>query len=240
MDIRLARDLGMSDRVQRLSVGHMGCYAALPGLGTAADYVAVRGRPALLLCAELTSLHVQPPSTDPQQMVAHALFSDAAAAAVIVPGGPGFAVTDVASVTDATTADQMTWDVTDLGFRMGLSNKVPDILAGHVVPLVTGLLDRHGLSVSDVDGWAVHPGGPRILDVVQRELGLGPAELGPSRAQLAEHGNSSSPTVLLILETLARAGIMTVTAGSRPATVLALAFGPGLTLYGALLAATAR
>ena len=240
LDILLARDLGLAPSAQRLFVGHMGCYAALPGLGTAADYVAVRGRPALLLCAELTSLHVQPPSTDPQQMVAHALFSDAAAAAVIVPGGPGFAVTDVASVTDATTADQMTWDVTDLGFRMGLSNKVPDILAGHVVPLVTGLLDRHGLSVSDVDGWAVHPGGPRILDVVQRELGLGPAELGPSRAQLAEHGNSSSPTVLLILETLARAGIMTVTAGSRPATVLALAFGPGLTLYGALLAATVR
>jgi predicted naringenin-chalcone synthase len=33
LDILLARDLGMSDSVQRLHVGHMGCYAALPGLG---------------------------------------------------------------------------------------------------------------------------------------------------------------------------------------------------------------
>ena len=47
---------------QRLFVGHMGCYAALPGLGAVADFVAARGRPALLLCAELTSLHVQPPA----------------------------------------------------------------------------------------------------------------------------------------------------------------------------------
>ena len=47
---------------QRLFVGHMGCYAALPGLGAASDFVAARGRPALLLCAELTSLHVQPPA----------------------------------------------------------------------------------------------------------------------------------------------------------------------------------
>ena len=49
-------------RVQRLFVGHMGCYAALPGLGAVADFVVARGRPAVLLCLELTSLHVQPPT----------------------------------------------------------------------------------------------------------------------------------------------------------------------------------
>ena len=71
LDILLARDMGMSSGVQRLFVGHMGCYAALPGLGTAADFVVARGRPALLLCAELTSLHIQPSGTrtDIQQMV---------------------------------------------------------------------------------------------------------------------------------------------------------------------------
>ena len=91
LDILLARDLGMSQDVQRLHIGHMGCYAALPGLGAVADYVTARQRPAVLLCLELTSLHVQPTTDtaragtptpeDLQQMVAHALFSDAAAAA---------------------------------------------------------------------------------------------------------------------------------------------------------------
>ena len=52
------------------------------------------------------------------------------------PSAKGYRLLDVVSVTDATAADQMTWDVTDLGFRMGLSNRVPDVLDAHVGPLV--------------------------------------------------------------------------------------------------------
>jgi alkylresorcinol/alkylpyrone synthase len=230
LDILLARDLGLSADTQRLFVGHMGCYAALPGLAAVGDYVTARARPALLLCAELTSLHLQPAKTrvDTQQIVAHALFSDAAAAAVVVPGGGGYAVREVASVTDTSTADHMTWDVTDLGFRMGLSSKVPQVLSQYVRPLVDGLLARHGLARSDVDGWAVHPGGPRILNVVERDLGLTADQMAASRATLAEDGNCSSPTVLLIIDRLRRQP-------EPPARIVALAFGPGLTLYAALL-----
>ncbi|MGE5830255.1 MAG: type III polyketide synthase [Micromonosporaceae bacterium] len=228
LDILLARDLGLPPDARRVFVGHMGCYAALPGLGVAADYVTLHGRPAVLLCVELPSLHVQPPTVDPQQVVAHALFSDAAVAAVLVPGSGPHGVQEVASVTDAASADHMTWQVTDLGFRMGLSPHVPDVLAHHVGPLVHDVLGRHDLSVSDVDGWAVHPGGPRILDVVQHGLGLSRDALAASRACLAEHGNCSSPTVLLILDALRRAR-----PGAHP--LVLLAFGPGLTLFCALI-----
>ena len=93
LDLVLARDMGMDPTVQRLLVGHMGCYAALPAFGAVADFVVARGRPAVLLCVELTSLHIQPATDDVSQMVAHALFSDAAAAVVLRPddddGGPG-------------------------------------------------------------------------------------------------------------------------------------------------------
>ncbi len=239
VDIQLARDLGMSAAVQRLVVGHMGCYAALPGLGAVSDFVSARGRPAVLLCLELTSLHVQPPSGDVDQMVAHALFSDAAAAIVVEPDvGPvlepaGLAVVDVVARTDVSTADHMTWDVTDLGFRMGLSPRVPDVLAEHVRSVVDGLLARHGLRTQDIDGWAVHPGGPRILDVVGERLGLPEGALDASRSTLRDHGNCSSATVLLVLDEIRR---------SRPPRpggyVVAMAFGPGLTLYAALLRAT--
>ena len=184
LDILLARDLGMTDDVQRLHIGHMGCYAALPGLGAVSDFTAARGRPSVLLCLELTSLHVQPstPSVssgrptpaDLQQMVAHALFSDAAAAVVLSRGarrggaGSGLEVVDVVARTDVGTADHMTWDVTDLGFKMGLDPRVPDVLARHARPVVEELLGRHGLAVADVAGWAVHPGGRRIVEVVGR------------------------------------------------------------------------
>jgi alkylresorcinol/alkylpyrone synthase len=226
LDILLARDLGMAPGTQRLFIGHMGCYAALPGLGVVRDFVHAHGRPAVLLCAELTSLHVQPPTADPEQIVAHALFSDAAAAAVLLPSGPGYEVLDVDAVTDVTAAELMTWDVTDLGFRMGLSQHVPEVLDGYVADLVDGVLGRHGLTRADVDGWAVHPGGPRILDVVRNRLELAPEALDASRRVLAEHGNCSSPTVLMIVDALCAA---------RPRHVLAMAFGPGLTLYATLL-----
>ncbi|GAB2582708.1 chalcone synthase [Paractinoplanes abujensis] len=230
LDILLARDLGMSPSVQRLFVGHMGCYAALPGLGAAADFVTARQQPALLLCAELTSLHLQPAAvrTDFQQIVSHALFSDAAAAVALTPGGPGLVVQDVAAVTDTTTADHMTWEVTDLGFRMGLSAQVPAVLELHVRKLVDDLLNRNGLTIGDVDGWAVHPGGPKILDVVQARLGLDDSALAASREVLSAYGNCSSPTVLLVLDALRRRA-------APPRRVVMLAFGPGLTLYGTLL-----
>lgn len=228
VDIRVAADLGMAPDVQRLVVGHMGCYAALPGLGAVTDFAVARGRPAVLLCLELTSLHVQPPTADMGQVVAHALFGDAAAAVVVEPApAEGPSVLDVVALTDPGTADHMTWDVTDHGFRMGLSPEVPAVLARHVGPMVAGLLERHGLRPAEVDAWAVHPGGPRILDTVATGLDLPTGALDASRRVLAERGNCSSSTVLMVLEELRpRPG--------RPA--VALAFGPGLTLYAALLA----
>ena len=228
LDILLARDLGMAPATQRLAIGHMGCYAALPGLGLASDFVRARQRPAVLLCTELTSLHIQPPTRDAEQIVAHALFSDAAGAVVLRPDSDGYQVLDVASVTDVATAEYMTWEVTDLGFRMGLSPRVPDVLDQHVEALVDRLLAGNGLTRAAVDGWAVHPGGPRILTVVQQRLGLTDEQLAPSRSVLAEHGNCSSPTVLMILDRVRQLD-------PAPEHVVALAFGPGLTLYGALL-----
>ena len=231
IDIQLARDLGMSTAVQRLLVGHMGCYAAIPGLGSAADFVTARGGPAVLLCLELPSLHVQPPSPDLDQVLAHALFGDAAAAAVVQQAGSGgFTVVDVQARTDVTTADHMTWDVTDLGFRMGLSPRVPAVLARHVRDVVDTLLARNHLVQSDVDAWAVHPGGKRILEVVDERLGLPAGALDPSYQVLERYGNCSSATVLLVLDRLRAAGA--VNPGRH---AVALAFGPGLTLYTALL-----
>jgi len=229
LDILLARDLAMAPDTQRVFVGHMGCYAALPGLGVAADYVAMHGRPAALLCVELPSLHVQPSERDLQQVVAHALFSDAAAAVVLVPDGSGPRMRRLVARTDTTTADHMTWQITDLGFRMGLSPQVPDALARHVEPAVGELLAGTGLALGDVAAWAVHPGGPRILDVVREQLDLPGAALDVSTGVLAEHGNCSSATVLLILDELLRRP------GGLAGPVAAMAFGPGLTLYAALL-----
>lgn len=229
LDIQLARDLGMSPTLQRVVIGHMGCYAALPGLATVTDYVAARRRPAVLLSAELTSLHRQAGGADIEQVVTHALFADACAALVVEPGSSarGLEVLDVTTLTDTSTTDHMSWEVTDLGFRMGLSPRVPEVVRRHVGGLVASLLAPHGLTTRDVEHWAIHPGGPRIIDAVGDQLGLNQTQLAPSYGVLRDFGNCSSATVLLVLERL-----QPVAAGEY---AVALTFGPGLTLCAALL-----
>lgn len=238
LNVLLARDMSMRPDLRTLMIGHMGCYAAIPALGAAADYVTAHQRPALVLCIELTSLHLQPAQEVPhpltgdavQQMIVHALFGDAAAAVVLTPDTAAGAleVVEVAAMTDTTTADMMTWDVTDVGFRMGLSSQVPDVLGKHVRPATEQMLARHGLTLDDVDGWVVHPGGPRILETVGEALELDGQDVQASRDVLKEYGNCSSTTVLMILDR-ARAQ---VPAGGH---IVVLAFGPGLTLYATLL-----
>lgn len=233
IDIRLARDLGMAEDLQRVFIGHMGCHAALPALDVGRRYVATEGRPALVLCLELPSLHLQPSTASLEDIVIQALFSDAAAALVIEPGTTsqgGFVVLDSSTITDADSADAMTWTISDHGFRMTLSRHVPDILANLLGPMIDELLGRNGLSRASVDHWAVHPGGPRVLDVVAARMQLGTDALSTSRSVLSNHGNCSSATIPLVLEAL----------WNRPECnaddyVVALTFGPGLTICAALL-----
>ncbi|WP_250284979.1 3-oxoacyl-[acyl-carrier-protein] synthase III C-terminal domain-containing protein [Frankia sp. CiP1_Cm_nod2] len=250
LDIRLSHELGMPANLRRVIIGHMGCHAAVPGLGTVAEYVAVHGRPALLLCVELASLHAQPKSPtlhagsptrdDLEQIVAHSLFADGAAAVVVAPSGRTFPaggtanleVLDVTALTDGSVSDHMGLLVTDHGFRMRLSPQVPEVLERHVTDLVTSLLSAHGHTLDDVDGWAIHPGGARILRVIADRLQLSEEAAAPSYDILREYGNCASPTVLMVLQRLLR------TREIRPGkVVVALGFGPGLTLFAALLKA---
>ena len=234
VDVLLARDLGMSPSTLRVNVGHMGCHGALPALAVADNHVVANGSPAIVLCLELSSLHVQPPTGDLDQIVVHSLFGDAAAAVVLTPtdgiAQRGLAVVDSITQTQVTSIDDMSWTITDTGFRMTLSRHISAVVGREVRGLLDELLDRNSLALADVAAWAVHPGGPRILDEVQGALDLSASALAISREVLCNHGNCSSATILLTLDATRR--------HLDPApgrNVVALAFGPGLTLCATLL-----
>jgi alkylresorcinol/alkylpyrone synthase len=109
---------------------------------------------------------------------------------------------------------------------------VPDVLARHIKPVIDDLLASHDLTVDDVAAWAIHPGGRRIVEVVAEQLRLSQTLAAPSFDILREVGNCSSATVLLVLQrVLAERSL----APGDP--VVAMAFGPGLTLYTALMRA---
>lgn len=250
LDAWVAEGTGMREDVGRTHIGHMGCFAALPALRTASDAVAARGKVAVVLCLELVSLHVQPYLGDFEaerdQVVSAALFADAAAALVLTPSPgedtPGDdapqapRVIGFQSLTNHESASLMSWDVTDLGFRMGLSPAVPKALGRHVSRMAERLLVPEGLDLHDLSFWAVHPGGPEILDTVAKEFQIPDEMMRPSWSILHDCGNCSSATVLLILERLLRGGGPIERQARVPGEVgILMAFGPGLSAHAALL-----
>jgi predicted naringenin-chalcone synthase len=228
-DITLMRDLGLGPTTQRTHVGFMGCHGALNGLRVARAFVDADPKAKVLLCAtELCSLHYHY-GWDPQKVIANAIFADGSAALVGVreaSSPSAWRLAASASFLVQETENVMTWDIGDHGFNMTLAKRVPDVIRRNLRPFLEAWLGEHGLSLPQIQSWAIHPGGPKILDAAGETLGLSQELLRPARDVFAAHGNMSSPTVLFILDHLQRLG-------STPPCV-ALGFGPGLNVEAAL------
>lgn len=222
LDADLIAALGLSPRVGRAHVGFMGCHGAFNALSLAHAIVGASPRARVLVVAvELCSLHFSY-EWDAEKLVANALFADGASAFVCVAadGAAGLRAGPFGSVLMPDSRQAMSWRIGDHGFAMTLSAAVPELIRRHVPEWLNGWLGEHGGSAADVSLWAVHPGGPRILDAFEAAMQLPPAALQASREVLAMRGNMSSATVGFILDALRRSG-------SRGEGV-AVGFGPGL------------
>lgn len=231
VDIHLFDQLGLRPTTQRLHIGFMGCHGAINGLRAARGLAAADPNARILLCAvELCSLHFKF-QWDPARMLGNALFADGAAALVLAPhqadDGADCRLRNTASCLLEDSREAITWHIGDSGFDMSLSNRVPGLIGEQLRPWLSAWLDSQGHSIETIKSWAVHPGGPRILDAVDEALEFDSEELSTSRAVLNDLGNMSSPTVLFILERFRRQ--------SEFEPCVMLGFGPGLIAEVALL-----
>ncbi|MEM1355289.1 MAG: type III polyketide synthase [Planctomycetota bacterium] len=234
LEVRLIETLGLNPGTGRTNIGFMGCHGAVNGLRVAGALAATQGDPdarVLMVCTELCTLHFQY-GQDPQLAVANALFGDGAAAVVLAQdthamGDQDIRLLDTHSTVLPGTAEHMSWRIRDRGFVMALSSEVPRLIEEHAQGVVEPWLARHGLTAADVGGWAIHPGGPKVIGAVESALGLAVSAGDASRAVLAERGNMSSPTVFFIAQRLRLAEV--------PRPWVLLAFGPGLVIEAALL-----
>jgi predicted naringenin-chalcone synthase len=130
------------------------------------------------------------------------------------------------------STDAMTWSCSDWGMQMGLLRDVPDRIAGALGGFVTRLALRAGLGKQELREavYAVHPGGPKILDRAREVLQIDESQIACSRKVLLERGNMSSATLPHVWLELVRD---TEIAAGR--AIVSLAFGPGLTLCGAIM-----
>lgn len=234
-DIELVKRLGLPATTQRTLVGFMGCYAAFNALRVADGFVrADSSAVVLVVCAELCTLHFQVDETL-ETAVVNALFADGAAAVVVTGEAAPGALEYVATHTslDEDSLDHMSWEIGDAGFLMGLSSRVPKVIAKNLPAYLDGLLGPHGLTPGDVTTWSLHPGGRAIVEKALEVIGLPPEAAEDSFAVLRDYGNMSSATILFVLKRVLDRHL----AAGAPGVGydVAMAFGPGLTIEGALL-----
>jgi alkylresorcinol/alkylpyrone synthase len=231
LDLLLVRQEGLRHDLARAHFNCIGCHAAVPLLKVAADHAARRpGSRAVALAVEICSACFAN-DDDPQNLVALALFADGAAAAIVSTEGSGPRLVDFGALYDIDALDTLGFGLTTGGFRIVLDPSIPHRIAAGIGHAVDQLLTRNGVRPDQISTWCFHPGGSRILDEVQRTLGLDDPAMLASRRVLRAYGNMSSPSILFVLAEAMRAG-----AGAPGTYGLLAAFGPGLGIETALLA----
>jgi predicted naringenin-chalcone synthase len=233
LDLLLMEALGLNKTTSRSAVHFMGCYAAIHGLKQA-DYIC-RANPesrVLLVCTELCTLHIQADAR-PDNLASTLLFGDGAAAVILSHADNArtkglFRLNSFASAVMQGEKKQMAWNLSSEGFRMELGLFVPELLGNGIEELLGQV---SGNEKQDVKGWAIHPGGRKILDKVADGLQIEREHLGSSYEILRKFGNMSSPTVLFVLEEEHRK----MSQLNRRGKVFSAAFGPGLSMESMML-----
>lgn len=202
LEARLMERLPFRRDVQRLPIFGLGCAGGVIGLARAAAMA--RADPAsrvLFLVVELCSLTFRKQDRSKSNIVATALFGDGAAAAVVSclgdPSAPRLGPWGEHTWPDS--LDVMGWNVADDGLKVVFSRDIPALVRGEFRSVIDDFLDRHGMSVDDIEEYVCHPGGAKVVDALEDCLGLPPGALGLARDTLRDHGNMSAATVLFVL-----------------------------------------
>ena len=218
LEFHVMERCGLPAQCQRLSVQFMGCFGALSGLKAARAFAAERSsNVVLLVCCELCSLHMQLDARV-DNMVGSALFADGASAIVVAqphsasaasaaaplhPRAPLYELHHSTSLVIPDTADMMAWELSNSGLVIGLGREIPTAIYAAIEQFASLLLSPHPqarrVAYSDMR-WALHPGGPMIIQAICERLGLAEGSVEEVWSVLRRYGNMSSATLLFVLD----------------------------------------
>jgi alpha-pyrone synthase len=237
VDVAIVKELGLSLAISRVVVNFMGCAAAMNAIRTATNYV--RAHPsmkAMVVCIELCSVNAVF-ADDINDVVIHSLFGDGCAALVIgasqvqqpLPAGSIVIRSSFSQLLDD-AEDGIVLGVNHDGITCELSANLPDYIYRGVEPVVAEVLRDNRLQKSDIDLWAIHPGGPKIIEQSVRSLGIAPERAAHSWEVLARYGNMLSVSLIFVLEMM----VQQAKSAKPISTGVAFAFAPGVTVEGML------
>jgi alpha-pyrone synthase len=241
VDAELIKRLGLRRDTARVTVNFMGCAAAMNGLRVASDYVrAYPNRKALVVCLELSSVNAVF-EDNLNDVIIHSIFGDGCAAVVVgacnkntARGSGKIAITQHLSHLIENTEDGIVLGIEDNGITCRLSRYLPDYIEAGVGSIVRDFLASQELTQEDIDWWAVHPGGTKIIQKVQTSLSLTDAQVADSWDILKQYGNMLSASVLFVMERMFERLDDRTAIDSKPLTGIAFSFSPGVGLEGIL------
>jgi len=226
LDALVIEKLGLRRDVRRLPIFGLGCAGGVIGLARAVDLARVMpGSRVLYLVVELCALTFRYGDNRRSNVVASALFGDGAAAALISTDSAGTAFGPAAEHTWANSLDIMGWEVKEDGLGVLFSRDIPTLVRRQFRPVLDRFLAGQGLTLSDIDGFACHPGGVKVIAALEEAFALAPGTLEIAREILTEYGNMSAVTVLFVLDRLLRARQRR----DKRGRILMSALGPGFT-----------
>jgi polyketide synthase Type III len=231
---RLIAHMGFRRNVQRASIIGLGCGGAVPTLQRVTDFVRANpGRKALMLAVEICSACYYVDNTL-ETVIGNAICADGAAAFLLGGSEPMKRayprVIDFETFLDPEQIEEVGLQHRSGKLRIVLGASVQHLAGPMIENALRPLLQSHGLSRSQIRFWVVHPGGRKIIDNVQRHFGMTDEQLRFSRSVLRNYGNMSSPTVMFVLDEVARNG------DPQPGDWgVMIALGPGMAAEAALL-----
>jgi predicted naringenin-chalcone synthase len=154
------------------------------------------------------------------------LFADGAAAVLInnQPTENSLTIEGFHSHIALQGKQDMAWEINTKGFLMRLSSYIPQLIEADIAGILAEVKKKYLPIGEEIKYWCIHPGGKKIVDLIQKKLALTDAHTSYSRKILEQFGNMSSPTILFVLKEIMQEPL------KIGDTVFGVAFGPGLTM----------
>jgi predicted naringenin-chalcone synthase len=234
IDIELVEQLQLNPSVERTCINFMGCYGAFNALKMA-DYICRADEQAkvLIVDIEICTIHFQKENTL-DNWIANSLFADGAAAVLVensISERKGFEMKAFHSELISSAKNDMAWAIGNFGFEMRLSSQIAKKIKQTIHSVADTLLQKAKISLGEIQQFAIHPGGRRILEVCEEEFNRGSEINANSYEILKNYGNMSSATVLFVINEFWKQKNKLKSA--EP--ILSFAFGPGLTFESMIL-----
>ena len=232
LDAYLINLLKLRQDIVRLPVTEMGCAAGVSGMIYAKNFLKANpGKRAAVVAVESPSATFQLNDFSMANIVSAAIFGDGAACVLLSSNqedeGPEIIAEEMYHFYDA--EEMMGFELTNTGLQMVLDIGVPETIAEHFPAIIHPFLAKSNLGIKDIDHLIFHPGGKKIIQIVEELFSELDKNIDDTKAILRLYGNMSSATVLYVLERIMDKNPAEGEKG------LMLSFGPGFSAQRILL-----